>query len=604
MLFQKPGQTIIMLSSILSKSLLRSTSFLPTLAVSAVFAQFPALAQTNLTNEQLTQIAEPAVVRVVDGCFGTYRYWDPEGDITNFLIHDVASVSVGSGFFVNPNGYIATNAHVVQHADDNYEGCEESLFEEFLLEFENRLGFEKGSYSDNEESRKFVKKHSKLENFESVSRIILPNGKEFDFEIKSFGTPIDEDSQIRGKDVAVIKIEVQKAPTLKLASSGLPKTASNVLMLGYPSEAEVDFLDSESSLQMSTIAGSVSAVKTTEDGVKVIQISNTVSAGISGGPVLDTSGEVIGLISFGNQDLFGSTNIPNAIPTSTLNEFIGAADGIENESSQVDTLYRQGLESFWVGEFEKAKLKFENVEALFEYHSEVDDLISEANLAIFDDGGNPDRSAFSLPPWLWALIGGGSALGVAGLGIIVGRRQFSQEPGPQIDSPSQIYPPQESTRVHTSPTTVFRPDNSIRVNGQADTVAGNGTQSSPTSWLELEFNGKIHRLYLSSDQHRLGRDTSWADLEVPNSWSVVSGRHAILHREGMNYRIFDGDGQGNTSSNGLKDSTGELVDTSTGYLLEHGIQLTVGNVANDSVSITFFNPAAAKPKYDPTRVAQ
>ncbi|EKU98920.1 trypsin-like serine protease with C-terminal PDZ domain [Leptolyngbya sp. PCC 7375] len=590
------------MSFLLRSKQLRFAALFSTLTI---FSQSPVLAQTTLSNEKLSQLAEPAVVRVLDGCFGTYRFYNPalQSDVP-FFTDNVYDISAGSGFFIHPNGYIATNAHVVDSANESHKSCKESLFEQFLLRLEQSLKFEKGHYSENEDSRKFIEDHSTLEGFQTVNQVILPGGKDFDFEIKSFGTPIDEDTQIRGKDVAVIKIEVQKAPTLTLSGASLPKAASDILILGYPSEAEVDFLDVESSLQMSTIAGSVSAIKSTDDGVKVIQMSASASAGISGGPVLDSSGKVIGLISFGNQDASGASNIPNAITTSTLNEFIGDADGIENQSSRVDALYREGLNYFWSGDYSRAKSSFENVKALFEYHSEVDDLIDEANLALFDSEGNQNEQSFSLPSWLWALIGGCVTLGVAGLGVIVGRRQFSQEPGPQIDSPSQIYPPQESTRVHTSPTTVFRPDNSIRVNGQADTVAGNGTKSSPTSWLELEFNGKIHRLYLSSDQHRLGRDTSWADLEVPNSWSVVSGRHAILHREGMNYRIFDGDGQGNTSSNGLKDSTGELVDTSTGYLLEHGMQLTVGNVANDSVSITFFNPAAAKPKYDPTRVAQ
>ncbi|MEM7066886.1 MAG: trypsin-like peptidase domain-containing protein [Cyanobacteria bacterium P01_B01_bin.77] len=578
--------------------------FATALSILAFCSKSPVLAQTSLSNEKLTQLAEPAVVRVLDGCVGTYRFYNPdwEGEQT-FFTDEVYNISMGSGFFVHPNGYIATNAHVVDNTEDAHKSCKEELFQQFLRRLESRFGFEEGAYSNNEESRAFIEKFSTLDNYEAVNEVILPGGKRFDFEIKSFGTPIDEDAQVRGKDVAVIKIEVQQAPTLVLSDTSLPKAASSVLILGYPSEAEVDFLDDESSLQMSTIAGSVSAIKSTDDGVKVIQISASVSAGISGGPVMDSSGEVVGLISFGNQDEAGRGSIPNAVTTSTLNEFIGASDGIENQSSEVDSLYREGLNYFWAGDYSRARDSFTNVKALFEYHSEVDDLIDESNLALFDDSDNLDQSEgmFSLPPLLWALIGGGAALGVAGLGIVLGRSQFSRDSEVQADSSSQVYAPQEPTTAHTSPTTVFkRESQSTRNNGRANDMAGNISSAS----LELEYRGRIHRLSLSSDHHKLGRDASWADLEIPNGWGVMSGRHATLQREGDNYRIFDGDGEGNTSSNGLKDPNGELVDTSVGYLLEHGTRLTVGSLANEQVTITFFNPAAVQPKYTPTRLIQ
>lgn len=558
----------------------------------ATFTPVLGLAQETLSAEQLTQLAKPAVVRVVDGCSGTYRFYNPEWENeTTFFIEGTSSIGIGSGFFVHPDGYIATSADVVKNANNSHRSCKNELFEQFLRRFEDRLGFDKGTYSEDEESRKFIENNSKLEGFEGISQVILSGGKAFDFEIKSFGIPTNIEESITGKNVAVIKIEVQNAPTLKLSGPGLPKAGSDVLVLGYPTEAEVDFLDEESSLQMSTIAGSVSAIKSTDDGVKVIQMSASVSAGISGGPVLDNSGKVIGLLSFGSLDETGTSVIPNAVSTSTLNELVWVA-GIENESGVVDTLYRDGLNYFWAGDHRRAKLSFENVKALFEYHSEVDSLISEATLAFFDKENSSNKSVFSLSPWLWALIlVSGAALGVAGLFLRMRKHMPQKLSVPEVLNTLSLASSEKETQTQTVQYKKLLLETSVKKQ-QAHRTKFNNSKVFSTAWLEVDFKGETHRLSLFSDQHKLGRDTSWADLEVPSSWSLISMRHAILQKDGLSYRIFDGDGHQHISSNGIKTENGILIDSSKGHLLTHGEQLKIGSVLSERVTITFFNPSA------------
>lgn len=596
----------------LSKKIFCSAAFLATVAISASLQTSASAQEPPSADERLTKLAEPAVVQIVDGCYGTYRFYDPTvgGSVaTNGLPITVSNVSIGSGFLIHSSGYIVTNAHVVSETNDDYKICEEELFKMFVTELEQIAGVKSGAYLNNEGSMQFLKNNSPLDGgaVGRVHEVWLPNRKneeDLNFSIRSFGNTISDGAQIQGKDVAIIKVELEDAPTLALADSKLPSDASKVLVLGYPAEADFDFFDSKSLTQMSTIPGTVSSIKKTKDGVNVIQISASVSAGISGGPVINNEGKVIGIIAFGNQSDSGTTSIPNAIPISTVNEFIGAADGIRsqlNEPNETNDLYKKGLEQYWAGDYAKAKINLERVQGLFEDHSEIDDLIKATNRAIAIDNptvlGESSGFPFFNKTLQMALLGIGGVAGAAVIGAVIGKWYFRKPESPR-SPPSPPQPINDPTRVHS-------PRSSTAFANRANTdPLSNGSVPVSNSWLELEYKGEIERLYLSKEQHKLGRDTSWADLKVPNGWGVVSGRHARLQKEGINYRIFDGDEQGRVSSNGLKFKDTESVDARGGYLLTHGTQLKIGSISGDKVTITFFNPASVRPTYDPTEVAQ
>ncbi len=64
------------------------------------------------------------------------------------------------------------------------------------------------------------------------------------------------------------------------------------------------------------------------------------------------------------------------------------------------------------------------------------------------------------------------------------------------------------------------------------------TLVSPKPFLELNNQGQILRFELQKDEHRLGRDRDWADLEVPLNWEVFSRKQAVFKKEGEDYRNF------------------------------------------------------------------
>ncbi len=84
-------------------------------------------------------------------------------------------------------------------------------------------------------------------------------------------------------------------------------------------------------------------------------------------------------------------------------------------------------------------------------------------------------------------------------------------------------------------------------------MATNSSETLLTSpYIELNNRGKLLRFDLCEDEHRLGRDRTWANLPIPEQgWEVISGRHILFKREGDRYRAYDGDGKGKPSTNGL-----------------------------------------------------
>lgn len=117
------------------------------------------------------------------------------------------------------------------------------------------------------------------------------------------------------------------------------------------------------------------------------------------------------------------------------------------------------------------------------------------------------------------------------------------------------------------------------------------TLVSPKPFLELNNQGQILRFELQKDEHRLGRDRDWADLEVPLDWEVFSRKQAVFKKEGEDYRIFDGDGNFPSRNGIFVNQT--RIDTTKGYLLKNGVKLEIGQSPYNRIQLAYFRPVEA-----------
>ena len=119
------------------------------------------------------------------------------------------------------------------------------------------------------------------------------------------------------------------------------------------------------------------------------------------------------------------------------------------------------------------------------------------------------------------------------------------------------------------------------------------TEIKTDPYIELNNQGQIQTFDLTADSYCLGRDPNWSNILVPNNWTVVSRRQAILSKEGNEYRIkeYRTSEQANEKSHGngiFLDQT--RITPSEGFLLRNGTQLYIGLDPRYQIILTYRNP--------------
>jgi len=213
------------------------------------------LAQLNSALESLARKVSPAVVQIVVTGYGPLHEEDKSQ--TALIVRQHA---VGSGVIVDSEGYIMTNAHVVEGAQR-------------------------------------IRVALPLPAADASGQV--PLGKRRIVEAKLLG-------QHKETDLALLKIDETDLPTLSLLSQQRPQVGQLVFAIGSPE-----------GLQNSITMGVVSAVARQADPSKpltYIQTDAPINPGNSGGPLVDMNGAVVGINTFILSQGGGSEGLGFAIP--------------------------------------------------------------------------------------------------------------------------------------------------------------------------------------------------------------------------------------------------------------------------------------------------
>lgn len=184
---------------------------------------------------------------------------------------------LGSGVIIDPNGYIVTNAHVVEMATE--------------------------------------------------IKVSLPDGRSFDADI------IDIDSE---EDLALLKIDGKNLPYAKLGNSDDLLIGEWVIALGNPFGFLIE--DTKPTVTVGVISAvnrEVRASQTGREYKNMIQTDAAINPGNSGGPLVNVLGEVIGINTFILSHAGGSEGVGFAIPINRVKEFIERAKKGAKEKKEV-----------------------------------------------------------------------------------------------------------------------------------------------------------------------------------------------------------------------------------------------------------------------------
>ena len=288
---------------------------------------------------------------------------------------ELNTTMMGSGFIITPDGYVITNAHVVdENDDDTRKNFVQQAFQEILDDDAKELEGSMGRKLTEDEAKVLTEANSWYfsqtlqagnikKEFNVVFGISGNKGKIVPMIIPAL--LVTKGNSIPGKDVAILKLtEKHTYPTIRIGDDKDMRVGDQVYVLGYPAVATFNPVLSTETISEATLTrGLVSAKKNMKDGWEVLQIDAAITHGNSGGPVMNDKGEVIGLATFVSVDEQRKQEVQGMnfiVPTTIVKEFIDKMK-IKPEMSDISLAYEGAMNLFDKARYKKALEKFQEV---------------------------------------------------------------------------------------------------------------------------------------------------------------------------------------------------------------------------------------------------
>jgi S1-C subfamily serine protease len=248
--------------------------------------------------QQVSSEVQPAIVHLQSTYSAVVR--DPD---FHAFVGQGRTFSVSytcSGFFVTPDGHVASAGHCVAYDESTKAD---------ILETAARWSFAHENWSPGvtlPQVIRYAQAEWKVRSPEDVDRsrpelnvlAAFPTGEADDDDGELLPARVLGFRQFEGGDVSLLKLETDDTTPVELAPADSIDVGSPIISVGYPGQVG-DVTDA--SFDPSFKDGTVSSIQTREGGLRsVVEISSAVAPGMSGGPTIDLEGRVVGVNSFGS----------------------------------------------------------------------------------------------------------------------------------------------------------------------------------------------------------------------------------------------------------------------------------------------------------------
>src|SRR5579859_11479 len=275
-------------------------------------------------------IDEPAVVRIITTLHGHLTVRFPDGHSASFPQQgDGYKLNYfGSGAFITAHGDILTAEHLVKvEHDQAMDQYLEMLAAQDIATYINHTFSPNPPYTQDDVNGAFA------DGLFSANTTYSQPTMETYFNTDYTGPltatalsamppvthaavdKIEQESPVALKDTAIIHVNLNDTPSISLGDSSTVEPQDELTIIGFPGNADISQKDDPTPMSFFTPSINklfVSAVKQTDEGAPVIQVGGNVENGDSGGPALDSNGNLVGIVSFGLSDTGGATNFLQA----------------------------------------------------------------------------------------------------------------------------------------------------------------------------------------------------------------------------------------------------------------------------------------------------
>ncbi len=422
--------------------------------------------------ERAITLASPAVVFIDTSVKIHVRliYQNPNavsglGSLSRTYAFDYAT---GSGFVVNPNGVIVTASHVVEPEEKlmrnyaanrlvlegfgyRYPSANSSPFDQYTLP----VGYQNQLLQQCYRGVACTFAITPIETVYSavdIAQVQLPKG-----------TParVLTSTGFENTDVAILQVNGTNMPTVPLAGSAADlATGDEVVALGFPGSSR-DALQTGVT-QPNKVFGRVSNIRP-QGTSNLIEVDANIEPGMSGGPAIDGSGNVVGLISF---SLLQSSGESGAKYLRTVDDIKAAlADaGVATASGPADEAFRDAMNLFWGNHFSAAVPALEKVLAIYpgqplatQYLADAQAKAGTAEDVPVAEASPEGGGGGGVPAWAIAAAAAGAIVVV--LLVVLATRRRKPVPAaaaavpmtPPVSAVGAPAPPQEATRVGVQP---------------------------------------------------------------------------------------------------------------------------------------------------------
>ncbi|HCI79007.1 MAG TPA: hypothetical protein DHW02_04890 [Ktedonobacter sp.] len=259
-------------------------------------------------------IAEPAVVRIITQVQSRLTVSFPGAASVTFP-QDGSSYPLtlsGSGTFISAHGDILTADHVVNPPHDTeLSGGLDSLASQDIANYVNQHSQANGGSQATADQVTQALQSGQLPStpqygttqsiafFDTsyTGPLTATSLQNLPQQVQMPVDRIEKQSPVDQRDTAIIHVPVNDTPSVQLGSSTGVQQQDELTIIGFPGNADVSSLPTDI-LTPSINKLIVSATKTTQTGAPVIQVGGNVEQGDSGGPALDSKGNIVGIVSF------------------------------------------------------------------------------------------------------------------------------------------------------------------------------------------------------------------------------------------------------------------------------------------------------------------